>query len=95
MCDLDNVHPSQLALNLFANDIIEDETVESTQASFSTKDKMYLQTDLLFKVYNALKVNADLTPNVQKALQKLNSEVAGKFASMISMSTSAKYNRNV
>ena len=89
MCDLDDIHPSKLALTFVANDLIDDDTFESIQESMqgSSKDEMVLRSKLLWKVYSALKVDAKLTTPLQEALRKLNPESAGKFASNISMSS--------
>ena len=93
MCDLEDVHPSRLALTLIANDLIDDDTFESIQESMktSTKDEMVLRTELLWKVYNALKIDTKLATPVQQALMKLNPDSAGKFASKISMSSALYY----
>lgn len=86
MCDLDDIHPSKLALTFVANDLIDDDTFESIQESMqgSSKDEMVLRSKLLWKVYSALKVDAKLTTPLQ---EELNPESAGKFASNISMSS--------
>ena len=86
MCDLDELHPSKLAINLFSKNIIDEATFESIQESMKSpvKDEMVLRTEILRTVYNALKVDARLSASLQQALKKLNPESAGKFASEMS-----------
>ena len=50
-----------------------------------TKDEMVLRTEILLKVYNALKVDAKLHVPLEEALKKLNPDSAVKFTSEMSM----------
>ena len=83
MCDLDDLHPSKLALNLFSKEIIDEAEFTSIQESMksTTKDEMVICNEILFKVYNALKVRADVCAPLQEVLTKLKPEIAGKFKS--------------
>ena len=83
MCDLDDLHPSKLALNLFSKEIIDEEEFTSIQESMksTTKDEMVICNEILFKVYNTLKVHADVYARLQEVLTKLKPETAGKFKS--------------
>ena len=83
MCDLDDLHPSKLAMNLFSKDIIDETEFVSIQESMkeTTKDEMVLRTEILMKVYNALKENSRLSTPLHEVLSKLRPETAGKFTS--------------
>ena len=87
MCDLDKLHPSQLALNLVSNNLIDDTYFESIQESMrsNTKDEMVIRSEILWKMYSALKADASLYTPLHKVLKKLNPDSAGKFASEMSM----------
>lgn len=87
MCDLDKLHPSQLALNLVSSNLIDDADFESIQESMrsATKDEMVIRSEILWKMYSALKADASLYTPLHKVLLKLNPESAGKFASEMSM----------
>ena len=87
MCDLDKLHPSQLALTLFSNDLIDDTYFESIQESMrsTTKDEMVIRSEILWKMYSALKADTSLYTPLHKVLLKLNPDIAGKFASEMSM----------
>ena len=87
MCDLDKLHPSQLALTLFSNDLIDDTYFESIQESMRStiKDEMVIRSEILWKIYSALKADASLYTPLHKVLKKLNPDSAGKFASEMSM----------
>ena len=87
MCDLDKVHPSQLAMNLFSKDLIDDDYVESIQESMRSteKDEMVIRSEILLKMYSALKTDASLYTPLHQVLLKLNPDSAEKFASEMSM----------
>ena len=83
MCDLDDLHPSKLALNLFSKEVIDEAEFNSIQESMksTTKDEMVICNDLLFKMYNALKVDVEVYPRLQEVLTKLKPETARKLKS--------------
>ena len=87
MCDLDELHPSKLAVNLFSKDLIDETAFMSIQESMksTTKDEMVIRNEILLKVYNALKVDVTLSTPLSEALSKLSPASAGKFASELSM----------
>lgn len=87
MCDLDALHPSKLALNLFSNDLIDEAYFVSIQESMksNTKDEMVIRNEILLKIYNALKIDARLSTSLQHVLQKLSPDSVGKFSSTMSM----------
>lgn len=86
MCDLDELHPSKLAVNLFSKDLIDETAFMSIQESMksTTKDEMVIRAEILLKVYDALKADARLSTPLSEALRKLSPESAGKFASELS-----------
>lgn len=83
MCDLDDLHPSKLALNLFSKEVIDEAEFTSIQESMksTTKDEMVICNEILFKVYNALKVDVNMYACVQEVLTKLKPETARKLKS--------------
>ena len=87
MCDLDDLHPSKLALNLFSNDLIDEAHFVSIQESMKSnnKDEMVIRNEILWKIYSVLKTNARLEAPLHQVLGKLNPDSAGKFASTMSM----------
>ena len=87
MCDLDDLHPSKLALNLLSNDLIDEAYFVSIQESMksNTKDEMVIRNEILLKIYSALKTDATLGATLQQVLRKLSPNSAGKFASTMSM----------
>ena len=93
MSDLDKLHPSQLALNLVSSNLIDDADFESIQESMksTTKDEMVIRSEILWKMYSALKADTSLYTPLHKVLLKLNPESAEKFASEMSMPLSALF----
>ena len=87
MCDLDDLHPSKLAVNLFSKDLIDEAEFESIQESMksTTKDEMVLRNEILFRVYNNLKAGAKLYTPLHEVLRKVKPETAQKFALETSM----------
>lgn len=86
MCDLDELHPSKLAMNLFSKDLIDEDDFKSIQDSMklTTKDEIVLCNEILFKIYNALKVDVKVYTPLHEVLMKLKPEIAEKLASEMS-----------
>ena len=92
MCDLDDLNPSKLALNLFSKEVIDEAEFTSIQELMMStkKDEMVICNEILFKVYNSLKVDVDVYPRLQEVLTKLKPETARKLKSEI-----GKWSRNL
>lgn len=86
MCDLDDLHPSRLAMNLFSKDLIDEAEFKSIQDSMklTTKDEIVLCNEILFKIYDALKVDVKVYNPLHEVLMKLKPEIAEKLASEMS-----------
>ena len=84
MFDLDELHPSKLAVSLFSKDLIDETYFKSIQASVtkSAKDEMVMiSVEILQKIYDSLKTDARLYTPVHEVLKKLHPDSARKFAS--------------
>ena len=86
MCDLDELHPTRLAMNLFSKRVIDETYLKSIQESMKStdSDKFALCSELLMQVYTALKEDAKLYPSVHETLKKFNPNSAKKFETEMS-----------
>ena len=84
MFDLDELHPSKLAVNLFSKELIDEAYFANIQESVksTTKDELVtINAEILHKVYDNLKTDARLYTPLHEVLKKLHPDSARKFAS--------------
>lgn len=87
MSDLDELHPSKLAVNLFSKGLIDEDYFKSIHKSVKSteKDEMVTITvEILQKIYDNLKADSGLCTPVHEVLKKLRPDSAKKFASEMS-----------
>ena len=89
MFDLDELHPSKLAISLFSKDLIDEAYVKSIQESVKStaRDEMVtINVEILQKIYDNLKTDARLYTPLHEVLKKLHPDSARKFESETSES---------
>ena len=73
-------------MNLFSKNLIDEAEFKSIQDSMksTTRDEIMLCNEILFKIYNALKVDVKIYNPLHEILMKLKPEIAEKLASEMS-----------
>lgn len=84
MFDLDELHPSKLAVSLFSKELIDEAYFKSIQESVKStaKDEMVaINVEILQKIYDNLKTDTRLYTPLHEVLKKVHPDSAKKFAS--------------